>query len=316
MDIESFPALLEQVSDEIGKVVFGSQESIRLMTIAVLVKGHLLLEGPPGVAKTLLVRAFSRCLGLDTRRVQCTPDLMPGDVLGANIFDFKSQQFSLNQGPVFTEFLLVDEINRTPPKTQSALLEAMQERSVTIDGVTYKLSELFTVMATQNPLEHEGTYPLPEAQLDRFLFQLNISYPDSEQELQAVLAHCQNAGMPEVDPVQPLLDRETLATIQALPEQVRVEPDVAKYAVELARATREHRSLAVGISPRATTMLVAACRGAAVCEGRNYIVPYDVKSLFLSAVRHRVILSPAAEMDGSSIDDILLEVSEHVPVPR
>lgn len=318
MDIVQFPAYLERIKAEVSRTVFGADDRVRLAMIAVLVKGHLLLEGPPGLAKTLFARVFSHTLGLHHRRLQCTPDLMPGDVLGANIFDFKTQTFALTKGPVFTEFLLVDEINRTPPKTQSALLEAMQERSVTIDGVTHLLSPQFMVVATQNPIEHEGTYPLPEAQLDRFLFHLLVDYPEEAQELATVLAHCGSAGMPNIQDagVQQVLSRDGIVVLQQLPARVRVEPSIARYAVALARTTREHRSLALGISPRATTMLVASARGSAICEGRDFVIPDDIKSIFHSVVRHRVLLSSGAEMEGTHIEEVLAEVLRTVPIPR
>jgi MoxR-like ATPase len=252
------------------------------------------------------------------RRLQCTPDLMPGDVLGANIFDFRAQAFALTKGPVFCEFLLADEINRTPPKTQSALLEAMQERTVTIDGSTHALPDRFMVMATQNPIEHEGTYPLPEAQLDRFLFKLQIGYPDRDQEFYAVMAHCSSAGTPDFDAlgVHPILGAEEVDALRGVPAAIRVEPNVAGYAVLLARATREHEALAVGLSPRASTMLVAAARANAACEGRDYVLPDDVKTLFPAVARHRLVRTPTAEMEGRGLDPILEEVVARVVAPR
>jgi MoxR-like ATPase len=318
MDISQFPYYTEQLNREISRVVFDAEHRVKLMMIALMVRGHVLLEGPPGVAKTLLARVFAHCLGLSYRRLQCTPDLMPGDVLGANIFDFKTQSFILTKGPVFTEFLLVDEINRTPPKTQSALLEAMQERSVTIDGTTHQLSPQFTIVATQNPIEHEGTYPLPEAQLDRFLFKLLVDYPTPEHELSAVLTHCHNAGMPSIEQigVQMLFNREQIAQLQQIPAQIRVDPDLARYAVELARATRTHRALALGISPRATTMLVAAARAAALFDNRNFVIPDDIKEIFPHIVCHRLLLSSGAEMEGLVLGDIIAEILQSVPIPR
>ncbi|MEQ9325576.1 MAG: MoxR family ATPase, partial [Polyangiaceae bacterium] len=243
---------------------------------------------------------------------------MPGDVIGANIFVFRTQTFTLTRGPVFTEFLLADEINRTPPKTQSALLEAMQERTVTIDAETHRLSGRFMVMATQNPVEHEGTYPLPEAQLDRFLFKLMVGYPNLEQEVAAVLRHGASAGMPDLDEagVETVLSEEEVDALRTLPASVRLEQNVAHYAVELARATRQHPALAVGLSPRAATNLAAAARAAAALEGRDFVIPDDIKGLFLSAARHRVLVTPAAEMQDMRVDDILGEVLGAVTPPR
>jgi len=270
-------------------------------------------EVPPRITSVL---PTIQATGVDPS--QCTPDLMPGDVLGANVFDFRTQSFVLTKGPVFTEFLLVDEVNRTPPKTQSALLEAMQERSVTIDGTTHVLPPRFIVIATQNPVEHEGTYPLPEAQLDRFLFKLPVGYPPEQEEVAAVVAHCASSGMPDLDAlgIRPLLRREELDALAQVPAAVRVEESVARYAVALARATREHPSLAVGLSTRAATMVTAAARGAAACAGRDYVVPDDVKSLFVAAARHRVLLSVAAEMEGVTPDEVVAELLEQVAAPR
>ncbi|MEM9068390.1 MAG: MoxR family ATPase [Myxococcota bacterium] len=318
MNVETVQQTLRHLTERIGRVVMGSEFNTRICFVTFLVRGHVLLEGVPGVGKTLLARCFAKSLGLDLRRVQCTPDLMPGDVIGANVFDFRTQSFTLTKGPIFTEFLLTDEINRTPPKTQSALLEAMQERSVTIDGTTHALSSRFMMMATQNPVEHEGTYPLPEAQLDRFLFKILVSYPGEEQEVHAVITHASSSGMPDLDQLDlgPFLEPAQVDALRNIAQQVRLDPSVARYVVQLARATRDHPSLMVGLSPRAATMLAAAARANAACDARDFVVPDDIKALFVPASRHRVIVTPAAEMDDVRVDDILRQIVQQVPAPR
>lgn len=310
--------VFHHVQQQVGRVVFGADQHVHHAFVAWLARGHLLLEGVPGTGKTLLARCIARCLGLSTRRLQCTPDLMPGDVLGANIFDFRTQQFTLTRGPVFTEFLLADEVNRCPPKTQSALLEAMQERSVTIDGTTHALSPSFMVVATQNPVESEGTYPLPEAQLDRFLFKIEVGYPDQEQEVRAVLAHGSSSENPNLDrlEVAAVIQPDQRDALMQLSSRIHVDRKIAEYVVKLGRETRAHPALSVGLSPRAATHLVAAGRAAAACEARGYVIPDDVKSLFVALARHRVMLAPAAEMEGVRIDDVLREIIKQVEAPR
>lgn len=309
---------LQTLTAEVSRAVYGAEEHVRLTFIAVMVRGHVLYEGVPGTGKTFLARTLSHCLGLTMRRLQCTPDLMPGDVLGANIFDFRTQSFHLTQGPVFTDILLADEINRTPPKTQSALLEAMQERAVTIDGTTHELTSRFTVIATQNPVEQEGTYPLPEAQLDRFLFKIDVGYPSPEQEVAAVLAHGSSGGMPTPTELglKVLGSPEIVDALREIPGTVHLDPRVAEYVVSLARATRGHPALSVGLSPRASTMLAAAARAKAACEGRDYALPDDVKALFLPLARHRVMVTTTAEMEDVRADQVLREVVAAVPAPR
>ncbi|MEM8616210.1 MAG: MoxR family ATPase [Pseudomonadota bacterium] len=318
MSIETVTGLAERIRSEVSKAVIGQQETLDLLLTALFSAGHTLLEGPPGTAKTLITQCFAAAIKLDFGRIQFTPDLMPGDVLGTNLFNFSTNSFTLTKGPIFTDILLADEINRTPPKTQAALLEAMQERKVTIDGETYPLNKYFTVIATQNPIEQQGTYPLPEAQLDRFLFKHILAYPEREEELDIVLGHGNRTGMKTatafgvsavVEPGE--LDR----AIEAV-GGVRVQADIVAYIVDLIRTTRETPALSYGASPRAAAALAAASRARAALDGRDYVVPDDVKALALPALRHRVILSPAAEIEGRTTDETLLEIVEQTDAPR
>ena len=288
------------------------------LTVALLAQGHVLLEGVPGTAKTLLVRTFAAGLGLRFGRIQFTPDLMPGDVVGTNLFDFRSGTFALTKGPVFTELLLADEVNRTPPKTQAALLEAMQERSVTIDGTTWPLGAGFMVVATQNPIEQEGTYPLPEAQLDRFLFKVVVGYPEREEERALVRLHGHRAANPTLDGLglERLADLATVEAAREVVRSVRLSDELVDYVVELVRATRGRPTLACGASPRAATMLAAASRALAVLRGRDFVVPDDVKALVVPTLRHRVVLAPGAEIEGLTAEAEVRRVVEEVEAPR
>jgi MoxR-like ATPase len=298
--------------------VIGQTDTVDLMLTALFSGGHILLEGPPGTAKTLLAQSFARTLSLEFGRIQFTPDLMPGDILGSNLFNFQTSTFSLTRGPVFCDLLLADEINRTPPKTQAALLEAMQERSVTIDGETHTLSDRFTVIATQNPIEQQGVYPLPEAQLDRFLFKQTLDYLSREDELKVVKAHGSQAGMPDPEGlgVTPIADQATVAAAVETVSRVRLSDEIAAYVVDLIRSTREHADLQTGASPRAGSMLAVASRARAVLDGRDYVIPDDVKGLALPALRHKVVLSAAAEIEGRRVDQVIASLIDQVPAPR
>ena len=318
MTVDEIQAMAAQIEAEIGKAVTGQSEAVRLLLVALLVSGHVLLEGPPGVAKTFLAQCFARVVGLDYGRIQFTPDLMPGDILGSNLFDFQTSKFTLTRGPLFTELLLADEINRTPPKTQAALLEAMQERSVTIDGVTHPLSARFMVVATQNPIEHQGVYPLPEAQLDRFLFKHVLGYPSEAEERRIVAAHGGRFGAakPADWGLTAQTDAAALAGAAATVAGVRLVDEIVAYVVALVRATRSSADLSSGASPRAAAMLASAARAAAVLAGRDFVIPDDVKALAPAVLRHRVILSPAAEIDGRIADDIVATLIDQVEAPR
>jgi MoxR-like ATPase len=303
---------------EVGKVVVGQDEAVRLSFIALLCEGHVILEGVPGLAKTTLVRALAAALQLQFKRVQFTPDLMPADVLGAPIFDFQAGKFHVVEGPIFTSVLLADEINRAPAKTQAALLEAMQERQVTLEGAARPLPRPFLVLATQNPVEHEGTYPLPEAQLDRFLFKIVVGYPSLDDELEVLAQHRgDSAALTRLlGDVTPVADAGALAQAQAQVNAVRVDPQVARYLVELVRRTRDDALFSLGASPRASLLLQVAARVAAALDGRDYVLPDDIKGLFVPALRHRVRLTAAAEVDGLGADEVLGRVLGAVPVPR
>ena len=310
-------AALSRVRAEVGKAVVGQDGAVTGLIIALLARGHVLLEGVPGVAKTLLVRTLSHALSLDTKRIQFTPDLMPGDVTGSLVYDAKSGEFDFRHGPVFTNIMLADEINRTPPKTQSALLEAMEERQVSVDGVSLELPTPFIVAATMNPIEYEGTYSLPEAQLDRFLLKLVLDVPDRPHEIEVLRRHA--AGFNPRDlagaGVTPVLGAADLARAQASVDAVGASADVIGYVVDLARATRSSPSVKLGVSPRGTTALLAATKAWAWLSGYDAITPDHVQAMVLPVWRHRVQLRPEAELEGVSVDVILRSVLQQVQVP-
>jgi MoxR-like ATPase len=318
MDLTTISNVAAALRQQIHRAVVGQDHAIDLLLTALLCEGHVLFEGVPGVAKTLLVRSFAGGLSLAFGRVQFTPDLMPGDIIGTNLFNFQTNSFTLTKGPIFTELLLADEINRTPPKTQAALLQAMQERLVTIDGVTHDLGHGFMVIATQNPIEQEGTYPLPEAQLDRFLFKIVIGYPTRDEERAIVTRHGHHGMMPRLGElgIQPVADLGTIVAIRDLVRQIRVSDAICDYVVDLIRATRERPSLSFGASPRAAAMLTMAARSYAALQGRDFVIPDDVKSLAVPALRHRVVLAPGAEIEGLSTEAVVRQILEQVPAPR
>jgi MoxR-like ATPase len=278
----------------------------------------VLLEGPPGTAKTLLAQCFAAALGLDFGRIQFTADLLPGDILGSNLFNFQTSQFTLTRGPIFCELLLADEINRTPPKTQAALLEAMQERRVTLDGEAHALSDRFTVIATQNPIESQGVYPLPEAQLDRFLFKVLVDYPDAAEEARIVTRYAVGNGRlrPADSGIAAVTDAATLGAAVAATARVTMAESIVDYVVRLVRATRDSGDLVSGASPRAAVLLAGAARARAALDGRDYVVPDDVKALATAVLRHRLLLSPAAEIEGRAIETIVADLVTRTEAPR
>ena len=318
MNVVEVKALAERIRAETAKAVIGQADTVDLLLTALFSGGHVLLEGPPGAAKTFLAQCFARTVALDFGRIQFTPDLMPGDVVGANLFNFQTNAFTLVKGPIFCELLLTDEINRAPPKTQAALLEAMQERTVTLDGESHALSPRFMVVATQNPIEQQGTYPLPEAQLDRFLFKHVLAYPSFAEEVAIVATHGARNGQPAAADfgVEPVADAATISAAVAATAAVRLTPEIVEDVVNLVRATRESADLAVGASPRSAAALALAARARATLDGRDYAIPDDVKALALPALRHRVILSPAAEIEGRRVDEVIAGLVNLVEAPR
>ena len=318
MEFRDIRGLTETIRSEIGKAVVGQDDVIDLMLTSLLVNGHILLEGVPGTAKTLLAQCFAASLSIKFGRIQFTPDLMPGDVLGTNLFNFQTNAFTLTKGPIFTELLLADEINRAPPKTQAALLQAMNERIVTIDGRDYPLGQDFMVIATQNPIEQQGTYPLPEAQLDRFLFKIVIGHPGRDEEREVVRRHGHRSAMPRLEDfgLRAVADSAMLAAMREAVMHIRLSEPLIDYIVDVIRATREHSSLEVGASTRAANMLASAVRAFAVLQGRDFVIPDDIKFLALPVLRHRLTMSPSAEIEGLTTDRIMREVLDQTPVPR
>ncbi len=318
MNLDNVRELADTIRAEVAKAVVGQDAIVDHLLIALFAGGHVLLEGPPGTAKTFLAQCFAAALGLDFGRIQFTPDLMPGDILGSNLFNFQTSQFTLTRGPIFCELLLADEINRTPPKTQAALLEAMQERRVTLDGETYPLSDRFMVVATQNPIENQGVYPLPEAQLDRFLFKLLVAYPSAEEETQIVMRFGSGRGAPRLAElgVGAVTGAAAIAAANAAVATVTLAETVIDYVVRLVRATRESADLVAGASPRAAVLLAGAARARAALDGRDYVVPDDVKMLATAVLRHRMLLSPVAEIEGRQVEAIVADLVERTEAPR
>ncbi|HLT60028.1 MAG TPA: MoxR family ATPase [Microlunatus sp.] len=313
LDVAAVAKLGGRVLDEVGTVVVGMRTALRTALAAILAGGHVLFEDVPGLGKTLAARSLATALGLEFRRLQCTPDLLPADITGSYVFDPASSAFEFRPGPVFTGLLLADEINRTAPKTQSALLEAMAERQVTVEGVSHRLRRPFHVMATSNPVEYEGTYPLPEAQLDRFMVRLAVGYPDPEAETDVLLRRLERRQ--EDAPVQPVVDAETVLAMQAGTEQVDLDRDVVRYCVDLAAATRTHPGVEVGCSPRGSLALMLVARGMAVLDGRSYVTPEDVKEIAVSALAHRLTLNPQAWATGLQAADVIRTLLGQVAAP-
>ncbi len=310
--MQDIRSVASRIIDNVATVIVGKRDAIELVVVAMLADGHILIEDVPGVGKTTLAKAISRSVGLSFKRVQFTPDLLPSDVTGVTIFNQKTREFEFRQGPVMAQIVLADEVNRATPKTQSALLEAMEERQITVDGTTYALPEPFLVLATQNPIEYEGTFPLPEAQLDRFLMRVNLGYPERQDELQ-VLATRQREQ--PIDDIQQIVTLEEVFTAQEAVKDVYVDPLVSNYIVDITRATREHADVYLGASPRGSLGLFRSGQALAAVAGRDYVVPDDVKRLAESVLSHRVIVSPAARIRSVDTRAIVAGIVDYVPVP-
>ena len=317
--IQDISTRFQQLREHLDQVILGQDRVKNLAVTTLVAGGHMLLEGVPGTGKTLLSLALARLLGCRFRRIQFTPDLMPADLVGANVFNQKSEEFVFRPGPVFTDVLLADEINRTPPRTQAALLEAMQENAATVDGIRYSVSPVFTVFATQNPVEFEGTYPLPEAQRDRFLMKISIDFPEAVDENRMLAAYAAGQRLHDetVAKLQPVVSTDELAQARrTVATQVRVEPEIIRYIQEIVAKTRNDDAVQIGAGPRASLALLEASRAAAALQGRDFITPDDVKSLVSPVLSHRVTLSPEAEMEGLALEDLLARIFEQVEVPR
>jgi MoxR-like ATPase len=319
MNTEQLRQVLSHARQEIGKVIIGQHEVIDKALIVIITGNHALIEGVPGVGKTLLVRTLAQVLGCEFGRIQFTPDLMPSDITGTNVFNLQRSEFSLMKGPIFTAFLLADEINRAPAKTQSALLQAMQERNVTIDRETYALSRNFTVFATQNPIEYEGTYPLPEAQKDRFMFKITMKTPDRAEEV-SLAQRTMTAEAPEAlldrGAVRPVIRGEDLASLRDMLREIVLREELIGYLVDIVRATREHESVLVGAGPRATQAVMMAARAQAAISERDFVTPDDIKAMSLPVLEHRLILRPEFEIEGLSVAEVVQQILQTVTVPR
>lgn len=317
LDLSGLQASVEAIRSEIGKVIVGQTQAIDLLLTALLADGHVLIEGVPGVAKTLTAKLLAKTISIQFSRIQFTPDLIPSDVLGTSIYNPQLSDFEFRQGPIFANLVLIDEINRSPAKTQAALFEVMEERQITVDGTTYHMTEPFMVLATQNPVEQEGTYRLPEAQLDRFLFKIIINYPDLADETNILRGHHERRNLADaLEAIQPVLSPEQLVELRAQVHRVHVEDKLFDYIAQIVHSTRANKSLYLGASPRASVALLNSAKALATLRGRDFITPEDVQELAASVLRHRIILTPEREMEGATADEVIAQVVQKIEVPR
>ena len=315
-DLQEFRDTLNRLKSEIGKVIVGQNQMIELLIAAILADGHVLIEGVPGVAKTLTAKLLSRTISVGFSRIQFTPDLMPGDVIGTSVFNPRELIFQFREGPIFSHIILIDEINRAPAKTQAALFEVMEERQITVDGQTMKMQQPFLVVATQNPIEQEGTYHLPEAQLDRFLFKIRVDYPNAEEEFEVVTKHQNANGNHLGDQVQPVLNATIIAALRRQVSAIHVEEKLIRYIVLLVASTREHKSIYLGASPRASIGILQASKAIAAMNGRDFVVPEDILYVAPSVLRHRLVLAPEKEMEGGTADDVIRDLIQLAEIAR
>ncbi|MEP2670984.1 MAG: MoxR family ATPase [Cyclobacteriaceae bacterium] len=316
VDLTNLSEQVGKIKKEIGKVIVGQEDMIDLLITALLANGHVLIEGVPGVAKTLTAKLFSKIISVDFSRIQFTPDLMPSDVVGTSVFNMKNSDFEFHPGPIFSNIVLIDEINRAPAKTQAALFEVMEERQVTVDGTTHPMKKPYMVLATQNPIEHEGTYRLPEAQLDRFLFKIVVNYPNLDEEVNIITKQHQREGSLAVEEVTPVISAEDIASIKAFTQKVHVEEHLIKYIAQIVQETRNNPMLFLGASPRASVAILNGAKAFALTQGRDFISPEDIKKIAMPVLRHRIALSPEKEMEGISPDVIVQQIIDKIEVPR
>ncbi len=315
INLDKLRESVQNIKAEAGKIIIGQERMIELMITAILADGHVLLEGVPGVAKTLASKVISKLINVDFSRIQFTPDLMPSDVLGTSIFNMKVGEFEFKKGPIFSNIVLIDEINRSPAKTQAALFEVMEERQITMDGTTYPMKEPYLIIATQNPIEQEGTYRLPEAQLDRFLFKIDVGYPSADEET-AMLVNHHKQKRHDLDAISPVLNAADIVTYREQVQQVTVEEHLFAYIAQLSQSTRQHNGLYLGASPRASVAILHSAKAYAAINGRDFVTPEDIKSMATPVLRHRVILSPEKEMEGVTVEELIKQIIDKVEVPR
>ncbi len=314
--LQDFRETLEKLKSEMGKVIVGQEQMIDLLIAGILADGHILIEGVPGVAKTLTAKLLSRSIDVGFSRIQFTPDLMPGDVIGSSVFNPKEMQFQFRPGPIFSNIVLIDEINRAPAKTQAALFEVMEERQITVDGQSMKMQQPFLVIATQNPIEQEGTYHLPEAQLDRFLFKIRVDYPTETEEFNIVMKHHGHNGAMISDEVRPVLNAEVIAGLRRLVSKIHVEEKLVRYIVSIVSSTRHNKAIYLGASPRASIGILQASKAIAAMQGRDFVLPEDILFVIPAVLRHRLVLSPEKEMEGGTTDDVIKQIIQASEIPR